>query len=61
MAKALLGHVGGPDPRMHVALARPDMHLPPRDFLQVGAKEHVGQKQNLPVFGDRADDALGVA
>ena len=50
-----------PDAGVHVTLARPDVHGATRHLLEVRAEEHVGQEQDLFVFGDRADHALGVA
>ena len=49
------GDVVGADAGVHVALARPDLHLPAGDALEVGPEEHVGQEQDLAVGRDGLD------
>ncbi len=49
------------DARVHVALAHPDVHLPSRDALQVGAEKYIWTEQDLAVFRNRANDRLGIA
>ena len=53
-----VGDVAGPDARVHVALAGPDVHPPPGDLLDVGAEEHVGAEEDLGVVAVLAPDVL---
>ena len=53
-----LRHVVRPDAGVDVALARPDLHLPAGDALEVGPQEHVGEEEDVAVGGDGLAGAL---
>lgn len=52
--------VFGPDGRVHVAFAQPEVEMSTGDVLDVEAEEHVGQEQNLALGGNGAHDIDGV-
>jgi len=49
-----------PDAGVHVALARPHLHLAARHALEVRAQEHVGEEQDLAILGHGLDHLAGV-
>ena len=50
--------VVGPDARVHMALAVPDVQTAAECPLDVGAEKHVGAKQNLGVVAVLAENVL---
>ena len=48
--------VVGPDARMHMALAVPDVQPAAERLLDVGAEKHVGAEQDLGVLAVLAED-----